>query len=41
MPGERELFIAAFAIQLNATMASRNVRHFSMFPLSIENWIDG
>ena len=40
MPGERDLFIAAFAIQLNATIVSRNVRHFSMFPLSIENWID-
>ncbi len=40
MPGDRDLLIAAFAIQLNATVVSRNVRHFSVFGLAIENWID-
>jgi predicted nucleic acid-binding protein len=40
MPGDRDLLIAAFAIQLSATVVSRNVRHFSVFGLSIENWID-
>lgn len=40
MPGDKDIFIAAFAIQLSATVVSRNVRHFSVFQLSIENWID-
>jgi predicted nucleic acid-binding protein len=40
MPGDRDLLIAAFAIQLSATVVSRNVRHFSVFGLSIENWLD-
>ena len=40
MPGDRDLLIAAFALQLSATVVSRNVRHFSVFGLSIENWID-
>ena len=40
MPGDRDLLIAAFALQLSATVVSRNVRHFSGFGLSIENWID-
>jgi predicted nucleic acid-binding protein len=37
---DADILIAAFAIQLSATVVSRNVRHFSIFPLSIENWID-
>ena len=40
MPGDKDLLIAAFAIQLSATVVSRNVRHFSVFQFSIENWID-
>jgi predicted nucleic acid-binding protein len=40
MPGDRDIVIAAFAIQLNATVVTRNVRHFSVFQLPIENWID-
>jgi predicted nucleic acid-binding protein len=40
MPGDTDLLIAAFAIQLSATVVSRNVRHFAVFQLSIENWID-
>ena len=40
MPGDKDLLIAAFTIQLSATVVSRNVRHFSVFQLSIENWID-
>lgn len=40
MPGDRDLFIAAFALQLSATVVSRNVKHFSPFQLAIENWID-
>ncbi len=40
MPGDNDILIAAFAIQLSATVVSRNVRHFSVFQLSIENWID-
>jgi len=37
---DADLLIAAFAVQLNATVVTRNVKHFSNFPLSIENWID-
>lgn len=40
MPGDKDVLIAAFAIQLNATVVTRNVRHFSVFSLAIENWID-
>ena len=40
MPGDNDVLIAAFAIQLSATVVSRNVKHFSVFQLSIENWID-
>ena len=37
---DADILIAASAIQLSATVVSRNVRHFSIFQLSIENWID-
>ena len=40
MPGDNDVLIAAFAIQLSATVVSRNVKHFAVFQLSIENWID-
>ena len=40
MPGDPDVLIAAFAIQLNARVVSRNVKHFSGFSVSIENWID-
>lgn len=40
MPGNRDILIAAFALQLNATIVTRNVRHFLMFPLTVDNWID-
>jgi len=40
MPGDKDIFIAAFAIQLSAKVVTRNVRHCSIFQLSIENWID-
>jgi predicted nucleic acid-binding protein len=40
MPGDRDILIAAFATQLSATVVTRNVRHFSVFQFSIENWID-
>jgi predicted nucleic acid-binding protein len=40
MPGDHDIVIAAFAIQLSATVVSRNVKHFSVFQLAIENWID-
>ena len=39
-PGDKDIFIAAFAIQISATVATRNVRHFSIFHLETENWID-
>jgi len=39
-PGDKDIFIAAFAIQISATVATRNVRHFSIFHLATENWID-
>ena len=39
-PGDKDIFIAAFAIQLSATVVTRNVRHFSIFRLPTENWID-
>ena len=37
---DADFIIAAFAIQLNATIVTRNVRHFSIFQLPVENWID-
>lgn len=37
---DADILIAAFAIQLSATVVTQNVRHFSVFQLSIENWID-
>lgn len=40
MPGDNDLLIAAFAIQLSATVVTRNTRHFSTFRLPAENWID-
>jgi predicted nucleic acid-binding protein len=40
MPGDKDIFIAAFAIQLNATVVTRNEKHFTVFSLPIENWID-
>src|SRR5262245_55918950 len=39
-PGDKDILIAAFAIQLSATVVTRNVRHFSIFQLPIENSID-
>ena len=40
MPGDKDLFIAAFAIHLNATVVTRNVKHFEVFSFPIENWVD-
>ena len=40
MPGDKDIFIAAFAIHLEATVVTRNVRHFQVFTFPIENWID-
>jgi len=37
---DADILIAAFAIQLSATVVSQNVKHFSVFSLSIENWLD-
>jgi predicted nucleic acid-binding protein len=39
-PGDKDIFIAAFAIQLSATVVTRNVRHFTIFQLPTDNWID-
>jgi predicted nucleic acid-binding protein len=39
-PGEKDIFIAAFAIHLNATVVTRNVKHFQIFSFPIENWVD-
>lgn len=41
MPGDRDVCIAASAIHLEATVVTRNVRHFVMFDFPVENWIDG
>ena len=41
MPGDKDILIAAFALQLGATVVTRNVRHFSIFQVPVENWIDG
>jgi predicted nucleic acid-binding protein len=41
MPGDKDILIAAFAFQLGAIVVTRNVRHFTIFQLSVENWIDG
>src|SRR5439155_12262884 len=35
-PGDKDIFIASFATQLSATVATRNVRHFSIFQLPTE-----
>jgi predicted nucleic acid-binding protein len=40
IPGDKDLLIAAFAIHLNATVVTRNVRHFSVFQFPVENWVD-
>lgn len=40
MPGDKDILIAAFARQLEATVVTRNVRHFTLFHLPVENWID-
>jgi predicted nucleic acid-binding protein len=40
MPGDKDIFIAAFAIHLNATLVTRNVKHFQIFQFPIENWVD-
>jgi predicted nucleic acid-binding protein len=40
MPGDKDIFIAAFAIHLDATVVTRNVKHFQIFPFPIENWVD-
>jgi predicted nucleic acid-binding protein len=40
MPGDKDLFIAAFAIHLDATVVTRNEKHFTVFSFPIENWVD-
>ena len=40
LPGDKDLLIAAFAIHLNATVVTRNVKHFQIFSFPIENWLD-
>jgi predicted nucleic acid-binding protein len=40
IPGDKDLLIAAFTIHLNATVVTRNVKHFTIFSFPIENWID-
>lgn len=41
MIGGNDLFIAAHALALNATLVSNNVKEFSRVPkLSLENWVD-
>jgi predicted nucleic acid-binding protein len=37
---DADILIAAFAVQLNATVVTRNVKHFQVFSFPIENWID-
>jgi predicted nucleic acid-binding protein len=39
-PGDKDILIAASAIHLNATVVTRNVRHFQVFSFLIENWVD-
>jgi hypothetical protein len=36
----KDLFIAAFAIHLDATVVTRNEKHFTVFSFPIENWVD-
>lgn len=39
--GRSDLLIAAICLTENATLVTRNVRHFALFPnLQIENWVD-
>jgi predicted nucleic acid-binding protein len=40
LPGDKDLLIAAFAIHLNATVVTRNVKHFQNFSFPVENWVD-
>jgi|SRR5215468_7936455 predicted nucleic acid-binding protein len=40
MPGDKDIFIAAFAIHLNAIVVTRNEKHFTVFSLPLENWVD-
>jgi predicted nucleic acid-binding protein len=37
---DADILIAAFACQLNATVVTKNVKHFQIFSFPIENWID-
>ena len=39
--GSNDLFIAAHALSLNATLVTNNIREFSCVPdLPVENWVD-
>lgn len=39
--GRSDLLIASICLAENATLVTRNTRHFAQFPnLSVENWVD-
>jgi predicted nucleic acid-binding protein len=39
-PGDKDIFIAALSIHLNAIVVTRNVKHFQAFSFPIENSVD-